>query len=59
MEMSQRIHFLILNFTKNVDFLTKRQKITFLVKKKFVPATKVNFELKMMNFGKNHVKTNL
>ena len=32
MEMSKRICFLILNFSKNAVFLRKWQKITFLVK---------------------------
>ena len=66
--MNKSIHFwnrnepenpyLISNFTKNIDFLTKWQKkITVLVKINLGQATNVNFKLKMLKFAENHIKT--
>ena len=56
--MSQRIHFLVSNFTKNTDILRKWHK-HFFGKTFLCQAKKNNFELKLLKLLENHVKTQL
>ena len=60
MEMSQRIHFWYqISLKISIFWQNGKKNPTFLVNFFFVPATKVNFELKTLKFGRNHVKTKL
>ena len=57
MEMSQRIHSMISNFTGNNDFLKKMAKKSHFGKNNSWTAYKTQFELKMLKLLENQVKT--